>query len=125
MILTSRLPDVLDDESRAHAAAICEQLGHLSLALSQISGYLEASGCSFGDFLPTYREVENLPELYAATNPGSTTLYRHNLSTVWTMTMASLQNKSTTGIRTLGVLAFLDPDGTPACLTLCLQNLAD
>ncbi len=113
-ILTGRLTDSLTEKSYDQARAICRQLGHFPLALSQIAGYLTESGCDLHDFPDTYKDFANLSELHAASNPGSTTGYSHNLSTVWSMTMTLLEKKSTTAIQTLSLLAFLDPDGMSA-----------
>ncbi|KAH6621468.1 hypothetical protein B0J18DRAFT_481043 [Chaetomium sp. MPI-SDFR-AT-0129] len=112
-ILTRQLADAPTIEAHNQAREICRQLGHFPLALSQISGYLHESGCDLSDFLATYRDFKNLGELHATSNPGSTTGYQHNLSTVWAMTMSVLERKSPTALKTLSILAFLDPDGFP------------
>lgn len=111
-ILTRQLADAPTVEAHNQAREICRQLGHLPLALSQISGYLHESGCDFANFLATYRDFKNLGELHATSNPSSTTGYQYNLSTVWAMTMSVLERKSPTALKTLSILAFLDPDGT-------------
>ena len=120
-ILTRHLADAPTAEAYSQAREICRQLGHLPLALSQIAGYLQESGCDFADFLATYRDFKNLGELHAASNPGSTTGYQHNLSTVWAMTMSVLEKKSPTALKTLSILAFVDPDGMCAAYH-CLSS---
>ncbi|KAI1147559.1 hypothetical protein F4825DRAFT_455381 [Nemania diffusa] len=100
-ILTSGLLDNPTEHFRASASEICHQLGYLPLALSQTAGYLVESGSDLDDFLETYRDFENVGALHATSNPGSTTGYRHNLSTVWAITISLLEKKSMTALKTL------------------------
>ncbi|KAI0105658.1 hypothetical protein GGR51DRAFT_571606 [Nemania sp. FL0031] len=112
-ILTSGLLDDPTEHFRAKASEICYQLGYLPLALSQTAGYLAESGSKLDDFLETYKDFENIAVLHATSRPSSTTGYQHNLSTVWAITISLLEEKSSTALKTLSLLAFLDPDGFP------------
>jgi hypothetical protein len=110
-ILLRGLPEPSTPEEQKAARQICFRLGNLPLALSQMSGYIHESGCSLDSFLITYQDFENLPVLHKTSQPGSTTGYEHTIATVWAMTMSLLETRSVTALRTLSLLAFLDPDG--------------
>lgn len=110
-ILTDQLPGMKTTDLEMQAREVSRQLGHLPLALSQIAGYLIESGCDLVGFLKIYNDFQNRTDLHSISNPGSTTGYHHNLSTVWAVTLSLLQRKSATALQTLSILAFLDPDG--------------
>ena len=110
-MLLGNLSEYFNKGSKEKAQRICKRLGNLPLALSQMSGYLEESGCSLEKFLDLYEDYENHPGLHSTSKPGSTTGYQHTVSTVWAITISLLEQKSEEAVRTLSILAFLDSDG--------------
>jgi len=115
-ILLRGLPHVQQPEELKKAGKICHELGNLPLALSQMAGYIVESGCSLDSFLDSYHEFENVAAIHKESVPSSTTGYHHTVSTVWAMSMSLLETRSVSAMRTLSLLAFLDPDGWSALL---------
>lgn len=98
------------DSQKKTIEDLCEALGRLPLALSQIAGFIVESGCEIADFWEMYQEEQNLSQIHAASTPGSTMAYNKTISTVWTLSISGLQSSSDS-IGLLDMLAFLDPDG--------------
>lgn len=86
---------------------IAALLGGLPLAISQMVGFLVESKCPLDEFASLYSSYENIETIHETSTPGSTTFYQHTLSTVWTMSITSLDRDAT---KMLDLIAFLDPD---------------
>jgi hypothetical protein len=110
-MLLGRLPERMSPQAQDTARKLANRLGHLPLALSQMSGYIEESGFSLSSFLATYDSFGNRSALHSRAKPGSTIAYKHTISTVWEMNIALLKSSHVNATRTLSLLAFWDPDG--------------
>lgn len=97
------MPEHHDEEIRK----IADLLGGLPLAISQMAGFLVESRCPLDEFVSLYSSYENIETIHATSTAGSTTFYQHTLSTVWTMSITSLDPDAT---NMLDLIAFLDPD---------------
>jgi len=90
------------------ADKVADTLGHLPLALIQAGAYVEATGCSFRDYLELYeREGLALLDDPKATTPDDD---RKTVATTWALSLAKI---STPAAALLDWLAFLDPGGVP------------
>ncbi|KAJ8132696.1 hypothetical protein O1611_g931 [Lasiodiplodia mahajangana] len=99
------------DEERA-AVDIVNRLGCLPLGIYQGANLILNTSCSLVDFLSQYNNYRTLVDdhngaLISGPNEG---VYRHTLSTVWTMNFESLHQDSQT---LLYVLSFFNPDSIP------------
>ena len=115
-ILLSLLPETVVVRSDTLLESICKELGCLPLALSQMAGFIIESDCSLMTFLEIYREQKNRIKLHTSSASASTLNYRHTVSTVWSVSLNSLESKSADSAALLDLLSILDPDGVPTKL---------
>lgn len=98
-----------------YADAVAEMLGHLPLALVQAGAYVEATGCSFHDYLERF-EQEGLALL---DDPKSLPDGDHaTVARTWELCLAEIRARTPAAAALLDWLAFLDPGGVPIRL-LC------
>jgi tetratricopeptide (TPR) repeat protein len=96
-----------------HADAVAMALGHLPLALVQAGAYVEATGCSFHDYLDRF-EHEGLALL---DDPKSVPDGDHQtVATTWEISLTEVRTRSPAAAALLDWLAFLDPGGVPIAL---------
>ncbi len=98
---------MVSEQSDEEIRKIACLLGGLPLAISQIAGFLVESECPLDEFASLYSTYENMDKIHATSSAGSTTFYQHTLSTVFTMSINSLDPDAT---KMLHLAAFLDPD---------------
>ncbi|MDD9381379.1 tetratricopeptide repeat protein [Streptomyces sp. ZAF1911] len=99
------------------AAEVCEELGHLPLAIEQAGAYLAQSP------LLTPRGYLELLTAYPAAMygyGGATTDGRHTIARVWRVTLDRLQDRRPLAVEMLFTVAWFGPDGIPAA---ALTNL--
>jgi hypothetical protein len=93
------------------AAELCEELGHLPLAIAQVAAYCEQSGCTAREYL---EDLADLPaEMYAAKDENRD--HEHTVARVWHVTLDRLADDPLTA-RILLTLAWYAPDGIPRTL---------
>jgi len=93
-----------------HANAVAEALGHLPLALVQAGAYVEATACSFRDYLELFEQhgLSLLDDPKAVPDGDSQTVAR-----TWEVSLAEIRARSLAAADLLDWLAFLDSGGVP------------
>ncbi|KAF2189239.1 tetratricopeptide repeat domain protein [Zopfia rhizophila CBS 207.26] len=86
------------------ALQICDLLGGLPLAISQMAQIIRRQYLSYSTFLDLYNDDTQRKELYK-TNTIQRATYRHNLASVWAFESLSPHARSL-----LEIIGFLDPD---------------
>ncbi|WP_159770802.1 tetratricopeptide repeat protein [Streptomyces sp. HM190] len=93
------------------AAELCEELGHLPLAIAQVAAYCAQSGCTAREYL---EDLADLPaEMYAAKDENRD--HERTVARVWHVTLDRLADDPLTA-RILLLLAWYAPDGIPRTL---------
>ncbi|PVH74989.1 hypothetical protein DL98DRAFT_518934 [Cadophora sp. DSE1049] len=111
--MIANCPYIMPRDPGQEIRRIAAMLGGLPLAMSQISGLLIESKCPLDEFVSMYSTHENIKTINTTSTAGSTTFYSYTLSTVWAMTIASLDPQAAT---MLDLIVFLDPDNIPSCI---------
>jgi tetratricopeptide (TPR) repeat protein len=93
-----------------YADSVATSLGHLPLALVSAGAYMEATGCSFRDYLERL-EQDGLALL---DDPKSTPDGDHEtVARTWELSLVEIRRRSPAAAALLDWLAFLDPGGVP------------
>ena len=91
------------------ADALAEEVGDLPLALEQAAAYVEATGCTLGDYVGLFRTSRET--LWKNEKPPLG--YTKTVGTTWAVAMKTLQEKEPAAAKLLNLLAFLAPDDIP------------
>jgi len=102
-------------EERAAAGDIARELGHLPLALEQAAAYIAASGCSFAEYLGSYKRRDL--SLLAAMPPAAGA-YARTVASTWSLNFAELEASEPASADLLRVAAFAAPESVPDELLL-------
>lgn len=96
-----------------HAAAVAEQLEHLPLALASAGAYIEATQCSFREYLDGL--LHDAPSLLddPKSVPDDS---QQNGARTWSLSLAQIRARAPAAAALLDWLAFLDPAGVPIAL---------
>lgn len=103
------------DDAPTDADAIADALGHLPLALVQAGAYIEATGCSFRDYLDHF-EQRGLALLDDPKSMADSD--RRTVAATWELSLAEIRARRPAAAALLDWLAFLDPAGVPLRLLL-------
>ncbi|MGH1346663.1 MAG: tetratricopeptide repeat protein [Nannocystales bacterium] len=108
-VAVSFLSERSGKEADGSALKIAEVLGGVPLALVQAAAYVEATGCSFSDYVQALREVG--PSLFdaAASRLDTPT----TVNTTFQLCLGKVQEQDPQASCLLELLAFLDPNGVP------------
>lgn len=101
--------DTTDEEEKASAAVLAQELGDLPLALEQAGAYIEACGCSIAHYLELFRTRRQ--ELLKRGQPSQD--YPDTVATTWELSFQKLQEASPAAANLLNLCAFLAPDDIP------------
>jgi tetratricopeptide (TPR) repeat protein len=102
--------EIAADELRTQAAAICQELGGLPLALDQAGAYLEETGCTLMGYQQRFQERQILllsrrgPESFAHPDPVTTTIL---------LTVERVERQVPAAAELLRLCAFLASDAIP------------
>ena len=107
------------DGEPAEAKEICDLLGGLPLAISQMAQIIRYQYLNYSTFLERYNDDSQKRELHQ-TNIKRRAIYGHTLASVWAFESLNPESRSL-----LEVMAFFDPDCIPQRLLLKVsENLA-
>lgn len=96
-------------EEKAAAGQLAEELGDLPLALEQAGAYIEACGCSIGNYLDLFRTRRQ--ELLERGQPSQD--YPDTVATTWEISFERVEMESPAAADLLNLCAFLAPDDIP------------
>lgn len=99
--LTTAFDNPEDDTARQ----ICDAIGGVPLAISQMAGIIRRQDLTLPEFLELYKDHEEHASLYETKFDTSLITYRHSVSTVWAFEKLKPQ-----GRELLELISFLDPD---------------
>lgn len=97
--------DASNQNERAAAATLADELAGLALALEQASAYAETHALSLTDYLRLFREHRERV-LSAEPSPD----YPHTIETVWSISVGAVRQASPAAAELLTLLAFVAPD---------------
>ena len=96
----------ISNESEANTAnKICEALGGVPLAISQMAGVICRQDLTLPEFLELYTDHEEHSNLYETKFDANLITYPHSLSTVW-----AFEKLKPHARQLLELISFLDPD---------------
>lgn len=95
------------------ADAVAEQLEHLPLALVSAGAYVEATQCSFREYLDGLaQDGPSLLDDHKSIPDGN----QHTVAKTWKLSRAQIRARAPAAAALLDWLAFLDPGGVPVAL---------
>jgi hypothetical protein len=103
---------------------ICEELGGLPLAVTQVAGFIINASCSLGEVVNMFKSISDANYLFEGQGEPIDAYYELTLSNVWNVTFSRLSQPTRD---LLDIIAFLDPDSIPerlfkAAPGLCAKN---
>jgi tetratricopeptide (TPR) repeat protein len=100
--------DQVGVQDRALALQICQELGHLPLALDQAGAYFKATGCGLASYQQIYQQHRShlLRERRGQDHPEP-------VATTWSLSFEQVEQKNPAAADLLRVCAFLAPDAIP------------
>jgi hypothetical protein len=105
LLLFHHLTTAFNEPEDDTAKKICDEIGGVPLAISQMAGIIRRQDLTLSEFFELYKDHEEHASLYDTKFDTSLVTYRHSISTVWAFEKLRPQAR-----QLLELISFLDPD---------------